>query len=675
MSWVEANQRELSRALEAVRDALQHYVQRRAQTSTDSATTRKAPDARAPAAPDTALGTQQPSALSQLVTTFSLSPFERDTLLLCAGIELDASFASLCASAQGDPARPYPTFGMALAALPNAHWSALTPRSPLRHWKLIDVTSGSALTTSALRIDERVLNYLVGVPHADQRLVGMVQPVQSTIDLPRSHRAVAESIAAVWEPSGQPRVTPVVQLCGDSVADKRAIASAACAIVGLSLNATSIDLLPTAPSELQSLARLIEREGALAGSALLLEYDDDHTEPPQIAAATRLIEQMSGVVLIATRERRATGRRNAITVDVKKPTPIEQRALWHVALGDTAARLNGQVAQMVAHFNLSAETIHAASQDALGRLRNGERQRERDASRENVSGEPEDLSGAVWESCRLQARARMDELAQRIEGTPSWDDLVLPGAQRQVLRDIAAHVRHRATVYEQWGFAKKGSRGLGITALFAGASGTGKTMAAEVLSRELGLDVYRIDLSSVVSKYIGETEKNLRRIFDAAEAGGAILLFDEADALFGKRSEVKDSHDRYANIEVSYLLQRMEAYSGLAILTTNLKSALDTAFLRRIRFVVQFPFPDTEQRAEIWQRVFPRETPTDGVRVDRLAQLNIAGGNIRSVALNAAFLAADAQEPVRMSHLLRAARGEYAKLERPLTEAETAGWE
>src|SRR5438876_2806262 len=181
------------------------------------------------------------------------------------------------------------------------------------------------------------------------------------------------------------------------------------------------------------------------------------------------------------------------------------------------------------------------------------------------------------------------------------------------LRQIAAHVRRRTTVNETWGFASKSSRGLGITALFSGASGTGKTMAAEVLANELRLDLYRIDLSQIVSKYIGETEKNLRRVFDAAEEGGSILLFDEADALFGKRSEVKDSHDRYANIEVSYLLQRMEAYRGLAILTTNMKNALDAAFQRRIRFVVQFPFPDAAQRAEIWQRIFPANTPTEGV--------------------------------------------------------------
>jgi SpoVK/Ycf46/Vps4 family AAA+-type ATPase len=199
-------------------------------------------------------------------------------------------------------------------------------------------------------------------------------------------------------------------------------------------------------------------------------------------------------------------------------------------------------------------------------------------------------------------------------------------------------------------------------------------MAAELLARELSLDLYRIDLSQTVSKYIGETEKNLRRIFDAAEQSGAILLFDEADALFGKRSEVKDSHDRYANIEVSYLLQRMEAYRGLAILTTNMKSALDQAFLRRIRFVVQFPFPDAAQRAEIWRRVFPGQTPTEGLDFARLAKLNLAGGNIRNIALNAAFLAADQGAAVGMTHLLRAAQGEYAKLEKPLSAAEIGGW-
>ena len=199
-------------------------------------------------------------------------------------------------------------------------------------------------------------------------------------------------------------------------------------------------------------------------------------------------------------------------------------------------------------------------------------------------------------------------------------------------------------------------------------------MAAEVLANELRLDLYHIDLSTVVSKYIGETEKNLRKVFDAAEKGGTIILFDEADALFGKRSEVRDSHDRYANIEVSYLLQRMEAYRGLAILTTNMKDAIDPAFLRRIRFIVQFPFPDVKQRIEIWKHIFPADTPTEGLDMNKLARLNVAGGNIRNVAIYAAFLAAEAEEPVRMTHLMQAARAEYIKMERPLTEAEIGGW-
>jgi SpoVK/Ycf46/Vps4 family AAA+-type ATPase len=219
-----------------------------------------------------------------------------------------------------------------------------------------------------------------------------------------------------------------------------------------------------------------------------------------------------------------------------------------------------------------------------------------------------------------------------------------------------------------------GSRGLGISVLFTGESGTGKTMASEVLANELQLNLYRIDLSQVVNKYIGETEKNLKQIFDAAEEGGAILLFDEADALFGKRSDVKDSHDRYSNIEVSYLLQRMEAYGGLAVLTTNMKSALDKAFLRRIRFVVPFPYPDASLRAGIWRRIFPPNTPVLDLDIEKLSRLSVPGGNIRNIALNAAFLAADEGQPVQMSHIARAARSEYSKLEKVLSNTEIGGW-
>jgi len=230
------------------------------------------------------------------------------------------------------------------------------------------------------------------------------------------------------------------------------------------------------------------------------------------------------------------------------------------------------------------------------------------------------------------------------------------------------------TVFDSWGFSAKGRRGLGVSALFSGESGTGKTLAAEVLAHELSLDLYRIDLSSIVSKYIGETEKQLKQLFDAAEEGGVLLLFDEADALFGKRSDVNDSHDRYANIEVSYLLQRMEAFQGLAILTTNLRSTMDKAFQRRLRFTVNFPFPDARQREAIWSRIFPASTPTRDLDVRKLSQLNVAGGNIRNIALNAAFLAAEQKSPVGMEHLLQAAHLEGQKIDRPVSEAEIRGW-
>ena len=276
----------------------------------------------------------------------------------------------------------------------------------------------------------------------------------------------------------------------------------------------------------------------------------------------------------------------------------------------------------------------------------------------------------LWAACLAGTRPRLDLLAQRLEPKATWDDIVLPVETGNLLRQIAAQVGQRSRVYDEWGFRHRMNRGLGISALFAGASGTGKTMAAEVIANDLRLNLYRIDLSAVVSKYIGETEKNLRRLFDAAEDGGAILFFDEADALFGKRSEVKDSHDRYANIEINYLLQRMEAYRGLAILATNMRGALDHAFLRRLRFIVNFPFPGPREREVIWHRVFPPETPREGLDYGRLARLNLAGGSIHNIALNAAFLAAQAGTPVTMGLILEAARAEFRKLQRPINEAE-----
>jgi hypothetical protein len=634
--WLEANQQYLMRELDVVRAALEGRG-RVAVPAATSAGVAPCETARSEVSHDFAGEDAHATfALETLCKLFGLSSFERAILLMCAGIELDSKFSAVCAKANGDTRREYPTFSLALAALPDAHWSALTPDAPLRRWRLIELQPGSDLTQSRLRIDERALHFLTGVTHLDERLIGIVEPVPAPADLVDSQRAVAEQIGAVLRDM---HPLPVIQLCGNDPIAKRAVAAAGCAAVGLNLHTLRAEVLPNDARELESLVRLWEREAALAASALLVECDEVENQ----SVPVRFIERLHGALLVASRERIPLRHRASISFDVIKPTSAEQQALWR------NAGVNGQVETLATQFDLSAANIRAAA---------------------TQSKSPEEL----WMACRAQARPRLDNLAQRIDPRATWSEIVLPAPQFAILREIAAHVRQRAKVYETWGFAQKCARGLGISALFTGASGTGKTLAAEVLANELCLDLYRIDLSQVVSKYIGETEKNLRRVFDAAEEGGAILLFDEADALFGKRSEVKDSHDRYANIEISYLLQRMEAYRGLAILTTNMKEAIDSAFLRRIRFMVQFPFPDLAAREEIWQRIFPAQTPTEELAMHKLARLNLAGGNIRNIALNASFLAADANEPVRMNHLLRAARSEYAKIEKPLTDAEIGGW-
>lgn len=299
-----------------------------------------------------------------------------------------------------------------------------------------------------------------------------------------------------------------------------------------------------------------------------------------------------------------------------------------------------------------------------------------DAEASHALGLAPDLPALI----RTRAAQGLDGLAQRIEPQARWDDLVLPPAQLQQLRGLAACRRHGPLVLDDWGFRARSARGLALTALFSGPSGTGKTMAAEILARDLcddggALALYRVDLAALTSKYIGETQKNIGRIFDAAEDAGAVLLFDEGEALFARRSpEVKDSHDRHANSETSYLLQRLESYAGIAIVTTNLRAAVDDAFLRRFRAVIDFPFPDAAQRALIWRAVLPEALPRAGIDHEALARLTVTGGFIRSIALTAAWLAAESGGPLNMAHLERAARQEYLKLGKPLSEAELRGF-
>jgi hypothetical protein len=593
---------------------------------------------------------EAPPAIERLSELFDLSAFERDVLLLCAGVEMDSKIAAQCGDAQGHSQRTYVTFGLAMAALPRPHWTALAPVRPLRRSRLVEVGAGHGLTSAPLRIDERILHYLAGVNLLDQRLEPLVQAGLCPEFITEKHTVVARRVMRIIETDyGH---LPILHLCGNDPHGQEDTAALTAHFVGRYLFVVRGEDIPIPGPDLDQFAMLWARETLLLPAALLVQCGSGGLTPP----ARRLAETLPGIVFLASREP-ARLNRPFLRFDVDKPEPHEQRQLWENALGTSAVNFNGTLDTVSQQFILSAREIGSRG----SRLR-----------QDKDSAQPQDL----WNECRSLARPKLDELAQRIAPTAGWDDLVLPEPQIQTLRQIASHVRHRMKVYQTWGFAAKDRRGLGISALFAGESGTGKTMAAEVLARELDLDLYRIDLSAVVSKYIGETEKNLKQVFDAAEEGGVLLLFDEADALFGKRSDVKDSHDRYANIEVSYLLQRMESYQGLAVLTTNFKSSMDRAFQRRLRFTVNFPFPDAAQREAIWMRIFPAKTPTQGLDYRRLAQLNIAGGNIRNIALNAAFLAAAAGngKAVVMEHLVQAAKLEAQKIERPLSATEIRGW-
>jgi hypothetical protein len=502
----------------------------------------------------------------------------------------------------------------------------------------VEAIGDAGLTQRELRIDEPILHWLTGVAAPDERLAGLAMPLRAASRLAPSHDALATRMARALRDAVPP---PLVEIVGADHDTRVALAAGIAALLERAL----LRIAPTGaigPHERNELTVRVKRVGLLTGTSVLVCGEGRELDPilDALADAPTPVFAVLSDPAVPTR----TG---AWRIVVEAASEAEQRALVDAALADAedaprAAALAPRVVDQL------ARAVRAASGPLPGE--------------------------AILEACRRETRAQLEPLARRIEPRADWDDLVVPADTRHLLRTIVSHVRHRATVYDDWGFAAKSARGLGISALFDGPSGAGKTMAAEVLAGDLDVDLYHIDLASVVSKYIGETEKNLARLFDAAEGSGAILLFDEADALFGKRSEVRDSHDRYANIEVSYLLQRMESYRGLAILTTNLKSALDTAFVRRIRFIVPFPFPDAASRAEIWRRVFPRDTPLGAIEPERLAQLNIAGGHIRNIAVAAAFLAVERGEAVTMQHVLESARLEYGKLERPLADAETRGW-
>jgi len=596
-----------------------------------------------------------PPAMATLCHRLGLSRFEQDLLLLCVATELDTQIPELCARAQDDPHKPFPTFALAFTLFDDPTWEALSPHRPLRFWKLIEISQIShPLVSCPLRPDERIVSYAKGLNYLDERVSHFLMPMPFSRDStglsPSQIHTVNDVLARLRAEEGP---LPLIQMVGSDLLSKQLIATEVAALLGRDLYQISVETLPVSVSDLDLLSRLWKREGLLVPIGLYLNAQEiEGAGGEQAKGLSQFLARTGGLIFVSVREALPITSRPYLIAEACKPTAEEQQSTWIEMLGPDSA---DQASQLASQFNLNLPSILRVACAVS-------------------SDDGKQVTAKIWEACRATERPRLGNLAQRLSPKARFDDIVLPENEKKLLKQIVGQVRHRSTVYRDWGFAQKMNRGFGISVLFAGDSGTGKTMAAEVIANDLNLDLYRIDLSTVVNKYIGETEKNLRRLFDAAEDSGAILFFDEADALFGKRSEVRDSHDRYANIEVNYLLQRMESFKGLAILATNMKSALDSSFLRRIRFVVNFPFPRYEDRSRIWQTVFPigesgqrtSSMPLYPLDYDRLARFNLSGGHIHNIALNAAFLAAQGKTPVTMPLLLEAIRTEFFKLERPV---------
>src|SRR5262249_21596314 len=456
-------------------------------------------------------------------------------------------------------------------------------------------------------------------------------------------------------------------LHGPAGAGKRTAAEALANTRGLRLLSADIRLMVRAAESFDLLCRRLWREASFQQAAVFIEGVDalatgEHDR--EIHGLRALAEDFPTPLVLAGSDPDwvvRSGLPGVVDVPFSIPGHVERRWWWKMLLDPAAASItSADLDALAQRFRLTPGQIADACALALAQARWGA------AARSDTEPRGEPTLDHLMQAARAQSGHALAKLARKLVPKYRWADIVLPEDQEAQLREICLQFTYRPTVYGTWGFGRKLSAGKGLHVLFSGPPGTGKTMAAEVIAHELGLDLYKIDLSQVVSKYIGETEKNLHQIFHEAKNSYAILFFDEADALFGKRSEVKDAHDRYSNIEIGYLLQKMEEYDGIAILATNLRQNMDEAFVRRLQVIVDFPFPNELYRELIWKVIFPKASPLGAdVNFERLARhIRLAGGNIKNIAVSAAFFAADDGGVIQTPHILRAAKREYQKLGR-----------
>jgi SpoVK/Ycf46/Vps4 family AAA+-type ATPase len=648
-----------------------------------------APEPRPQAEPALPLVTDMPldSPLARLAQMHGLSRFDLDVVLIALAPQLDLRYERLYAYLQDNVSHRRPSVDLVLNLLctsaeektmRRAHFAPGAPllESGLLHLMPAREEERPPLLSHFVRLDAQVVRLLIGERTLDPRLTPfahLVAPVLFPYD-PLLDGALLELVRQAREDGRGLRL----YFQGRPGSARRQTAEWIAAELGTPLLIIGVPGALDADPHLEWLPDLIVREAWLHDALLYLRGFDALRAEGRVATLERLwsaLVRNDGITFLDGSGPWAPvvgPPGGVLAVSFATPGYERRRALWEEHLVETDVRLaEEELDALAARFRLSPGQIADAFSTALNLAHLRAARWEDDPEAAQV--QRDDLFAAA----RAQAGHELADLARKIEPLYRWDDIVLPEDTLAQLHEISQRVAHGNRVLEEWGFERKLSQGKGTAVLFAGPSGTGKTMAAEILAADLGLDLYKIDLSGVVSKYVGETEKNLERIFQAAEDSNAILFFDEADALFGKRSEVRDSHDRYANIEISYLLQKMESYDGITILATNLRQNLDDAFVRRMAFTVTFPFPDTASRRRIWEGIWPDDVPRafgDETLEDLAARFKLSGGNIRNVALAATYLAAAENGAVTMKHLYLAIRREYQKMGKTLSDAEVQSY-
>jgi AAA+ superfamily predicted ATPase len=608
-----------------------------------------------------------------LQQAFNLTPFDLNLIAIALAPEVDLRYERLYAYLQDDVTRKRPSVELALNLLCASATEKVIRRdrlaatAPLIRHHLLHLVPESdrtdpPLLSCTLQLDEQIVRWLLGETGLDRRLTAFCQLSPSQCEIPpvdEEMRRASIALARQSRQTGQP-----LHLYFQGVKDtaKRHLAEAIAADLEMPLLVADLDRVVAHPDEFTSNLYRLFREAWLQDALLYLEEFDSLCQSDRTFAyrdLTHILTIDRGIAILAGLQPWIPAPQTAVIPILFAIPDFDRRcSIWAENLAAAGISLAPQeLAALGDRFRLMPDAIANAVTVACNDV----------AWNAAQSGETQSIALTdLFQAARDRSGRDLTALARKVEPKYTWHDIILPGDELTQLQDICHQVAYRRKVYQEWGFDRKLSLGKGLNVLFAGPPGTGKTMAAEVIASELQLDLYRIDLSQIVSKYIGETEKNLDRIFGAAIDANAILFFDEADALFGKRSEVKDAHDRYANIEIGYLLQKMEEYEGVAILATNLRQNLDEAFVRRLQFIVEFPFPNEDYRQKIWEVMFPPETPVSReVDFKTLArEVKLAGGNLKNIAISAAFYAARSGGAIEMSHLLLAARREYQKLGR-----------